>query len=186
MGGRTIRFNATVLITIVLCLLSKSQSVAYLSDHVKIAKCCPQGSELIVVTDKTGLKTDYQCSETREDDELNETFFGYNLEITNSSQIPTCGDVLLFDIDVDGELISSDGCIDMYKGVLHGLTCSEMFKVEIHKLFKCCTKGRTTLKRGTFFCDFLLTVSVRLYCERRMKLFNYDSRYKLKNRTIFA
>ncbi|KAG4065998.1 hypothetical protein HA402_001245 [Bradysia odoriphaga] len=141
MGGRKIDLNATVLMIIALGFINNSQSVTYLSDYVKIAKCCPQDSELIAITDESGLKTEYQCNGTGQDDELNPIFFGYNLEISNESQIPSCDEVLLFDIDVDGELISSDSCIDMYQGGLHGLTCSELFKVEVHKVFKCCAEG---------------------------------------------
>lgn len=159
MGGWKYHLNLTVLITvtIVLGLVDKSQSVTYLSDYVKIAKCCPQGSELIAVTDE--LKTDYQCSETGDDDVPDETFFGYNLDIRNESQIPSCDDISLFDIDVDGEVISSDSCIDMYEGNLHGLTCSELFKVEVHKLWKCCAEGRAATKCRIFISEKIFRIS---------------------------
>lgn len=130
--------NAAVVV-IVLGLVHKSQCLTYLSDYVKISKCCPQGSELNVITDENGINTGYECIVTTGDG-ANITLFGYNLDITDESQIPTCGE--LFDFDVDGGLISSNGCIDMYNGILHGLTCSDKFQVEVHKLFKCCAEGK--------------------------------------------
>lgn len=142
MGIKRITLNAAVLMIIGLGLINKSQCITYLSDYVKIAKCCPQGTELSVFTNKTG-KTEYDCELTRS--ETNETFFGYNLKISNDTQLPTCGDVELFDFDIDGGLISSDGCIDMYNGVLHGLKCSDKFQVEVHKLFKCCAEGKNPI-----------------------------------------
>lgn len=146
MGNVKISFGtAAVLIVIVLSLIHKSKCTAYLSDNVKVSKCCPLSSELKVIKDKSGTKTDYECNLKRGNDYNNQTFFGYNLEITDEGTIPTCGDVQLFDFDADGGLISSDGCIDMYKGILHGLTCSDKFQVEVHKLFKCCAEGRTQL-----------------------------------------
>lgn len=139
---KRIRLNRAVLTVIVLLLIHESKCTTFLSDNVKISKCCPLGSELKVVTDDSALKTEYECTETL-NGRNNQTFFGYNLEIADESQIPTCGDVELFDFDVDGGLISNGGCIDMYKGVLHGLTCSDKYQVEVHKLFKCCDEGRT-------------------------------------------
>ncbi|XP_037042107.1 uncharacterized protein LOC119078616 [Bradysia coprophila] len=125
--------NATVLTIIVLGLIKNSESVTFLSDNVKITKCCPQGNELIVVTDKSGQKSDdFQCSGTGQGGEVNQTFFGYNLEIKDKSQIPSCHDVLLFDIDVDGEAISSGFSYDIInRECVKSLDVSEDF----HKLF---------------------------------------------------
>lgn len=168
MGIERIYLNAVVVI--VLVLVHRSQCSAYLSDHVKISKCCPQGSVLNVLTNENGIKNDYQCTVTREDGENNQTLFGYNLDIFDESQIPECGDAKLFDLDVDGELISSDGCIDMYNGVLHGVTCSDKFLVQVHKLFKCCAEGRTICLlrcKGIYFIS-----AERLQTHLIMKLFN--------------
>lgn len=143
MGIERICLKTAVLLVIVLGLAPKSKCIGYLSDNVKISKCCPQGRELKVITDESGIVTGYECDITRADVEKNQTFFGYNLETTDESQIPDCDDVKLFDFDVDGGLISSGGCIDMYNGILHGLTCSDKFQIEVHKLLKCCAEGRT-------------------------------------------
>lgn len=129
----------TALMVIVLCLrIHISQCRSNLNENVKISKCCPLGSELKVNTtvEQDVVKTEYECTLS----EGNETFFGYNLHISDG-HIPDC-DVELFNFDVDGDLISSNGCIDMYDGTLHGLTCSGNMQVEVHKLFKCCAKGR--------------------------------------------
>lgn len=144
MGFERICLNAAVVI--LLGLIHKSQCSTYLSDHVQIFKCCPQGSDLKVITDASGIKTDYDCSIrsiTSGGGENNQTLFGYNLVVTDESHIPKCGDVKLFDFNIDADLISKNGCIDMYNGLLHGLTCSDEFQVDVHTLFKCCAEGRT-------------------------------------------
>lgn len=145
MGNERICVGVTVLTVILLGLIPKSQGVAYLSDYMKIFKCCPQGSELKVVANESENFTDYECTLTREDGENNQTFFGYNLDMTDEIQIPVCSDVKLIDFTADEGLISVDGCVDMYNGVLHGLSCLENSKVEVRKLFKCCAEGRTVL-----------------------------------------
>ncbi len=140
MGVERLCLNtAVVLLIIVLCCVSNSECTKNDTDYVKIAKCCPQGSELELVDESA----DYQCTSTEVDGESNRTFFGYNLEIYDESQLPNCTNVKLIDLDVDGGVIYNNGCVDMYNGVLYGLTCSGEFPIEIRKLFKCCAEGRT-------------------------------------------
>lgn len=173
MGTERICLNAAVVI--LLGLIHKSECSTYLSDYVKILKCCPQGSDLKVITYASGIKTDYECSITRGDGENNQTLFGYNLVVTDESHIPECEDVKLFDFDVDTDLISNNGCIDMYNGVLHGLTCSGEFQVDVHTLFKCCAEGRT---KCLLCCKEIYKFLYPLngYKHLIMKLFNKFSR----------
>lgn len=128
----------------------------------KIAKCCPEGYELKLdgnvttddLNDNLGLASRYSCIMTIWPFMENETstapsLFGYNLRISDSevlfkndvNNIPKCPDVELFQFDLDGGLISSDGCIDYLDGIVQGLKCSDREQVEVHKLFKCCPAG---------------------------------------------
>lgn len=145
MKNKKICLNSVVLMVIVLGLPMHKLQCAHLYDDVKIAKCCPEGSELTVNVEE-GIKTSYVCNITTGFSETNQTLFGYNFDISDDIRIPTCDDIEMFDFEVDGGLISSDGCIDIYKGILHGLRCSDKLRVEVHKLYKCCAEGRTKKK----------------------------------------
>lgn len=128
----------------------------------KISKCCPDGYELKLgsnvttddLIDYSELASRYSCIMSIQPFMENETttappLFGYNLRISDSefvledevNHIPKCSDVELFQFDLDGGLISSDGCIDYLDGVVQGLKCSDREQVEVHKLFKCCPAG---------------------------------------------
>lgn len=139
----------TLFMVIVLSLRIHKSQCSYRSEDVIISKCCPMDSELTVdkTVDQDGIKTVYNCTDANEIGEGNQTFFGYNLYISDEIQLfelPDLQSCEMFDFDVDGGLISTDGCIDMYNGVLHGLDCSDNKRVEVHKLNKCCAKGRTS------------------------------------------
>lgn len=111
-------------------------NVAGYSD-VKISKCCPQNSMLVVIKNSQ-FKDKFECQPVSEPTE----FIGFNLKISlNQSMIPECSDVEFFEFDHDGGLISSDGCVDLVGGVLYGLKCSDRLQVEVHKVHKCCSIG---------------------------------------------
>lgn len=103
------------------------------------------------LTDNLEHASRYSCFMTSRPFMENETYtapplFGYNLRISDSevvleNNIPKCSDVELFQFNMDGGLISSDGCIDYLDGVVQGLKCSDREQVEVHKLFKCCPAG---------------------------------------------
>lgn len=128
----------------------------------KISKCCPDGFELNlggnVTTDELNgnleLASRYSCFMTPEAFMENEPstappLFGYNLRISDNvfalenddNNIPKCSNVELFQFDLSGGIISSDGCIDYLDGVLQGLKCSDREQIAVHKVFKCCPPG---------------------------------------------